>query len=83
MKIQVVDEKTGKPATYRESVIRNAPLAINFFLPIVPFVGHILGAITGTIVFLVEVILIFTDEKHRRLGDKLAGTIVVKMPASV
>jgi uncharacterized RDD family membrane protein YckC len=78
LKTQVVNQETGEPGSFRESVIRNLPLAINFFMPMVPVVGHILGGITGTIIFIVEAVSLFTDPKHRRLGDKLAGTIVVK-----
>jgi len=80
LKTQVINAKTGLPATYRESAIRNLPLAINFFLPIVPLFGHILGGVTGVVVFTVEAVALFTDKERRRWGDKVAGTIVIKLP---
>ena len=78
LKLKVIDQVSGKPASMRESVIRNFPLAMNFFFPLVPIIGHLIGGVTGTIVFVIEAIAIATDKEHRRLGDKLAGTIVIK-----
>lgn len=76
--IKVVKLEGYQPITVRESALRNFPLAIGFFCSIVPVIGHIVGSTVSTIVFIIEAIAISTDKDHRRLGDKLAGTIVVK-----
>lgn len=78
LKTQVVVQRTGRPASFRESAIRNFPLAINFFLPVIPVIGHILGGAIGAVVFFIEAVALFTNKKRQRLGDKLAGTIVVR-----
>jgi uncharacterized RDD family membrane protein YckC len=80
--LRVVDVKTSQPGARRESILRNFPLALAFFLPIVPVIGHLLGAGTALFVFSMEAIAIFTDRDGRRLGDKFAGTIVVRDPRS-
>ena len=74
---KVLMQSTGEPGGLRASAIRNFPLAINFFLPVIPVIGHIAGGITGTIIFFVETVALLSDKQHRRLGDRLAGTIVV------
>jgi len=51
----VIDEKSGEPCTWGDSLVRN------FFLAA-------LGPIDWIFIF---------GEKHQRLGDKVAGTIVV------
>lgn len=79
LKTRVVRLEDNQPASFRESALRNFPLAISFFLTILPFVGHIFAAIVGTVVFVLEAISIATNKDRRRLGDKLAGTIVVRI----
>jgi len=59
------------------------------FLTGIPFVGHISSVIYLIISFLfgiplliyviIEVVLIFTDKKGLRLGDKMAGTQVIEL----
>jgi uncharacterized RDD family membrane protein YckC len=78
--IKVVTLQGGHRATVRESILRNFPLALGFLLPIVPIVGHLLGAGTALFVMGTEALAIVTDPRSRRLGDKLAGTIVVRKP---
>jgi len=53
--MRVVDTKTGKPCTYRQSFIRNILLSI-------------LGPIDWLFIF---------GERHQRLGDMAADTVVV------
>jgi uncharacterized RDD family membrane protein YckC len=47
-------------------------------LSIVPIIGWILGGIIGFIISIIEVILVLTDGRGRRLGDKWANTQVVE-----
>ena len=79
LKTRVVRIDDRQPASVRESAMRNLPLAITFFLTILPFIGHIVAGFVGTLVFVIEAIAIATDKDGRRLGDKLAGTIVVRI----
>lgn len=79
LKTRVVRLDNNQPATLRESALRNFPLAISFFMTILPVVGHILAGVVGTVVFVLEGISIATNKDRRRLGDKLAGTIVVRI----
>ncbi len=66
----------GQPTPTSARIIRNVPLAIGPFLLIIPLLGYVLAPVAGGIVILVETILIITQGE--RLGDKLAGTRVVK-----
>ena len=60
------------------SCIRNLPFCIGFFLPVIPILGHILGAGFALLVFKVEAIAMLMSSMNRRFGDKLAGTCVVE-----
>ena len=67
----------GKEMDWALSIRRNLPLAIASVCSIVPIIGWIIGAIIGFIISIAEVILVITDNKGRRLGDRWADTQVV------
>lgn len=67
----------GKDLNWEISIKRNLTLAIGSVCSIVPIIGWIIGAILGFIISIIEIVLIFSDNKGRRLGDKLANTQVV------
>lgn len=67
----------GKDLNWEISIKRNLTLAIGSVCSIVPIIGWIVGAILGFIISIIEIVLIFSDNKGRRLGDKLANTQVV------
>lgn len=69
-------QKDGSPAHVGARVMRNLPLMIGPALLVIPFAGYILGPMVAGIVILVEGILVLGDGS--RLGDRLAGTKVVK-----
>lgn len=81
LRIRVVTIADARGGSVRESILRNFPLALGFLLPIIPIVGHLLGAGFALFVFVTEAIAIVTDKRGRRLGDKMAGTIVVRAAA--
>jgi len=56
--------------TFRESVIRNMPLAAAFLLFQIPYAGWVLGPL----VFGVEGLAALGDERGMRIGDMLART---------
>jgi uncharacterized RDD family membrane protein YckC len=61
-------------ATFRESVIRNAPLALAYLLFLVPFAGWVLGPL----VVCVEALTALGDDRGMRIGDLTARTWAVQ-----
>jgi uncharacterized RDD family membrane protein YckC len=68
--------KGGQPASVGARILRNLPLAVGPAFLIIPFLGYILGPAVSCIAVLVEGILVLTGGE--RLGDKIAGTTVIK-----
>lgn len=60
------------------SLKRNLPLAIGSAFGIVPIIGWVVGGIIGFVMVIVEVVLVISDNKGRRLGDRWANTQVVE-----
>jgi uncharacterized RDD family membrane protein YckC len=60
--------------TYRESIIRNAPLVVAYILFLVPYAGWILGPAA----FGIECLTALGDGRGMRIGDMLARTAVVQ-----
>jgi len=85
LKLSVV--KTEEPASkidYATSARRNWMFALGpimlFFL-FIPIIGWIIDILLGIAVFIlviIEIVKIFTNEKGLRLGDKMAGTMVIE-----
>ena len=69
----------GSPVDITVSVKRNWVFAIGPVLMIFPVVGWVFGSIVGIIIGIIEVVLVFSDEEGRRMGDKLANTKVVEV----
>ena len=69
----VSSEEAGPPVTYRESIIRNASLAVAYFLFLVPYAGWILGPLA----IAAEGLTAIGDNRGMRIGDLLARTTVV------
>jgi len=64
----------GRPVRFRESIIRNAPLALAYMLFLVPYAGWILGPLAlGA-----EGLTALGDERGMRIGDLLARTSIVQ-----
>jgi uncharacterized RDD family membrane protein YckC len=59
--------------SYRESIIRNVPFVVAFFLFLIPYVGWIFGLL----VLSVEGLTALGDSAKMRIGDMLARTYVV------
>jgi hypothetical protein len=71
--LQTVVPRTQEVAGFRESILRNLPLAVGYVLYPLPYVGWFLAfAIT---VF--EALLIMGNEQGLRLGDEFAHTQVL------
>jgi uncharacterized membrane protein len=54
---------------------------IMFFFLFIPIIGWIIDILLGIAVFIlviIEIIKLFANEKGLRLGDKMAGTMVIE-----
>ena len=74
-----VTRKDGSPATIGARILRNLPLAVGPALLTIPFAGYVLGPSVATVTLLVEMLLLHVQGD--RLGDRLAGTTVMKKSA--
>jgi uncharacterized RDD family membrane protein YckC len=69
----VSSEDPGPSASWRESIIRNVPLVVAYFLFLIPYAGWVLGPLAlGA-----ECLTALGDERGMRIGDLLARTRVV------
>ena len=69
----------GKAGSFRESIIRNVPLAVAYLLFLVPYAGWLLGPLALG----VEALTAMGDERGMRIGDLLARTYTVQADAAV
>lgn len=61
------------PAGFKDSIVRNVPLALGYVIFQIPYVGWL-----GTVAILgIEALLIIGNERGLRIGDELAHTQVV------
>jgi hypothetical protein len=71
--LQTAIPRTHEVAGFKESIIRNLPLALAYLLFPLPYIGWILAmVITGF-----EALLIIGNEQGVRLGDEIAHTQVL------
>jgi len=74
--------ETGANCDLQTSIKRNWPFAIGHFLVAIPVIGWIFAVllcIPLLIYVIIEAVLVFTDEKGLRFGDKMAGTQVIEL----
>ena len=71
LRVALTDDP-GKAAAFRESIIRNIPLAVAYLLFLIPYAGWILGPLALGI----EALTAMGDERGMRIGDLLARTSV-------
>jgi hypothetical protein len=71
--LQTVVRRTHEIAGFKESILRNLPLAVGYLLYPLPYIGWLMAfAITG-----LEALLILGNDQGLRLGDELAQTQVL------
>ena len=80
--IQVVQRRSGRPAGFRGSILRNLPVAFAGLLALIPLVGLVLFFTLGAGVLAFESYMVLTDEEGARAGDVLADTRVVPFTRS-
>jgi uncharacterized RDD family membrane protein YckC len=71
-----VVSKDGGSASIGARIVRNLPIAAGPAFMIIPLLGYFLAPPVAFVLILVEAILLLSQGS--RLGDRLAGTIVVK-----
>jgi uncharacterized RDD family membrane protein YckC len=71
--LQTVVPERREPAGFRESIIRNLPVAAAQLAFAVPYVGWVVSVA----IMAFEAVLIVGNEQGRRLGDEVAGTQVL------
>jgi uncharacterized RDD family membrane protein YckC len=71
--LQTVVPRSREISGFRESMIRNLPLALAYLLFPIPYIGWALA----TAVVLLEALLIIGNEQGLRLGDEIAHTQVL------
>ena len=85
LKLSVVNtEAPSSKIDYAMSAKRNwmfalGPIMLFFmFIPILGWIIDILLGIAVLILVIIEIVKIFTNEKGQRIGDKMAGTMVIE-----
>jgi len=68
----------GSPCDLRSSMFRNIPFVLMYLFFALGFFGWILLVIVGLPILLIELWLIYVDNKGERLGDRIADTRVVE-----
>jgi hypothetical protein len=71
--LQTVIPRSREVSGFRESIIRNLPLALAYLLFPIPYIGWTLA----TAIVLLEALLIIGNEQGLRLGDEIAHTQVL------
>lgn len=71
--LQTVIPRSREVSGFRESIVRNLPLALAYLLFPIPYIGWALA----TALVLLEALLIIGNEQGLRLGDEIAHTQVL------
>lgn len=72
--LKVVSATGDGPCSMRESIMRNAPLGAGLLLLKLPWIGWIFPVCISAVEFLI----LLGSKNGMRLGDELAGTIVIE-----
>ena len=81
MKLRVISTVTKKPANWKESALRNAPVGVATFFGIIPIWGWLILALIGVPLMLMEIYLMLRVDTGHRLGDVMGDTEVVAVAA--
>ena len=79
MRLKVVQVKSRRAATYRDSLLRNSPIGIATFFGIIPIWGWLILALIGLPLMAIEVYLMATVPMGHRLGDVMSDTEVIEL----
>jgi len=76
--LEVVQED-GSPCDLKASIYRNIPFVLVLLFIAIPLLGWILLVLAGIPILLIELWLIVADHNGSRLGDRIAGTVVIQL----
>lgn len=80
--LKVVHVDTRASCSYKESIIRNIPIAIGYIffglLKNIPLIGWLLGGAVFVIILGVEALIMIGNQKGMRFGDEIARTQVIE-----
>lgn len=76
--IKVIDQDTNTACSIYKSILRNIPFGFAVLMFIIPVIGLFLFIFLGLSVIGAETYFLYTDMESMRIGDTLAGTVVVK-----
>ncbi|MGO9016597.1 MAG: RDD family protein [Dissulfurispiraceae bacterium] len=74
IRLRVISTETGKPGTFRDSMVRNITFAFSLLLYKIP----LLGWFFVLLITVLEFMLMLGSEEGMRLGDDLANTKIVE-----
>lgn len=77
MNLEVIFEEGEGNIGWVVSIRRNIPLAVGTVIMVIPVIGWLVGAIIGTALAIIEIVLVLTQPDGRRLGDKIGHTRVI------
>lgn len=78
MGLRVIQVYNRKPATLRDSVLRNSPVGVATFFAIIPLWGWLILVLIGLPLMIMEIYLMVTVETGHRLGDVMGDTEVIE-----
>ncbi|MFO7942343.1 MAG: RDD family protein [Bacillota bacterium] len=81
--LEVQPSRLHPYVTWEVSIRRNIPLAIGNIIMIIPLLGWVIGPVIGLVMAIVEITMVLVSEDGRRIGDRLADTVVVNSPLDV
>ncbi len=79
LKLRVVHKDTRKPATLKDSALRNAPVGVATFFSFIPVWGWLVLVLIGVPLMLMEVYLMLSVATGHRLGDVMGDTEVIEV----
>ncbi|MEN2994202.1 MAG: RDD family protein [Thermodesulfovibrio sp.] len=74
LRLRVTNIEKQRNADFRDSILRNLPLALSLFFLSIPVIGWLICLM----IFLFEFIIMIGDSESKRLGDYLAKTSVIE-----
>jgi uncharacterized RDD family membrane protein YckC len=78
MGLRVINYVHDRPANFRDSIFRNAPVGVATFFAIIPVWGWLILGLIGIPLMIMEVYLMLSVETGHRLGDVMGDTEVVE-----
>ena len=79
--LRVLNVVTGKPADFKDSVVRNCTVALPVLFFVVPILGWFLWILIGIPILAIELFLMTRLDTQARLGDTMADTKVAEWVA--